>query len=203
MTDIKLTPLEFAAERNELETVRLLLKKGALPNPEREYETGIALMFSLMNDNFEMAKLLLEHGSGTLVRMTGPGPMDVLEGVCRRGHLEFVELFVRYGADVRGISKDHEPLKAAVSVNNVEAIKFLFNNGVEFNDPFIVSEMIKTAISDNSSGALELLIKEYSSKLNSKLDESFFQKIKYLEKKKIEDDKKSETDYIWWATTIC
>lgn len=198
MPDVKLTPLEFAAERNDLKTVRFLLERGARPNPKRDYDMGIALMFALKNDNFEMTKLLLEYGSGTMIRMTGPGPMDILEGVCRRGYLKFVELFIRYGADARGISRDDEPLKTAVSKNNVEVIRFLLRNGVELNDPFIASKMIETAISHGSNGALDLLIEEYSSKLNSEPAESFFREIERLKKKKIEDDKQANTSHIWW-----
>jgi ankyrin repeat protein len=56
---IQVTPLAFAAQLGNLKIVRLLLERGANPNPPGESP----LLMTLVSDNQEVAGLLLEAGT--------------------------------------------------------------------------------------------------------------------------------------------
>ena len=197
MSEPKLTPLELAAKRNDLETVRFLLEKGACPDPKRKHYAGLALADALMSENYEMVELLLEHGSGINITMREVGTMNAFAGVCRRGDLELVELFIRHGADVNGDLSEDSPLQAALEKNRFEVVKLLFERGLKFNDPLLFSKMICSAI-EHCSDAIDFLIEKYSLNLNSRLDESFFRSVRYLKQEKIRRDSETKTYDQWW-----
>jgi len=71
-----MTPLHFAADNNQLEMVKILLKNGALINAKNE-NGSTALHHAVYHDNAELAQLLIERGAGVDVRdKYGKTPLD-------------------------------------------------------------------------------------------------------------------------------
>ncbi|RYC65394.1 hypothetical protein CHU98_g802 [Xylaria longipes] len=91
---IKRTPLQKAAEVNNLEIVTLLLKNGAEVNALPAISNGAtALQFAAINGNCQLAMTLIEHGA----RLDVPPPKGLrgrwpLEGAAENGRLDMIQL---------------------------------------------------------------------------------------------------------------
>lgn len=187
--------LELAVQNNNLEIVKFLLEKGARMNPKHDYNEGLKLLRSLFNGDVEMFRLFLEHDCETITKFKITEYFDVLTVLCKQGKLKLVELFIRCGANVKGIQNNNAPLEEAIKSNHPEIVKLLFKNGVEFNNPFLVAKMIKIAV-NRKFDHLDILIDEYKSNLATDLDPSFLDEVEKLRQKKIKND--SEPSYQWW-----
>ncbi|KAI8944850.1 hypothetical protein F4801DRAFT_570355 [Xylaria longipes] len=91
---MKRTPLQKAAEVNNLEIVTLLLENGAEVNALPAISNGAtALQFAAINGNCQLAMTLIEHGA----RLDVPPPKGLrgrwpLEGAAENGRLDMIQL---------------------------------------------------------------------------------------------------------------
>jgi len=86
-----------AAERGEVETGRLLLEEGAVPDSRNELGTT-ALMLASQARRTEVVRLLLEAGADP--NAINDKEMDALGLASFGGHLEVVEVLADGGAGV-------------------------------------------------------------------------------------------------------
>jgi ankyrin repeat protein len=89
-------PLATAAAGGHVETVRLLLERGADPNaPEAAAPHGKALYEAAAGNHLEVARLLLEHGANPNASVESSG--DCCWRARRDGHQEMLDLLSSYG----------------------------------------------------------------------------------------------------------
>ncbi|KAI0857959.1 hypothetical protein F4860DRAFT_329015 [Xylaria cubensis] len=88
------TPLQKAAEMNNIPIVRLLLDSGADVNAApAKFGGATALQFAAIHGNCEMATILIEHGARQEIRPScGPGGRYPLEGAAENGRFDMLEL---------------------------------------------------------------------------------------------------------------
>ncbi|XP_069740326.1 protein phosphatase 1 regulatory inhibitor subunit 16B-like isoform X2 [Narcine bancroftii] len=92
-----------ASSRNDLEEVRLLLKKNV--NPDLCNEDGLTALHQSCIDNFEeMVRLLLDHG--TNVDATDNELWTPLHAAATCRHTNLVKLLIERGADLLAINAD-------------------------------------------------------------------------------------------------
>ena len=108
---IKRTPLQYAAELENLDMVRLLLELGAEVNAEPAIRSGgTALQFAAISGNCNLAAELLEKGAllhALPSKVNGRWP---LEGAAERGRLDMIQFLWRakeFSLDCAGFQERH------------------------------------------------------------------------------------------------
>ncbi|KAI1263222.1 hypothetical protein F5Y18DRAFT_395039 [Xylariaceae sp. FL1019] len=97
------TPLQQAAEEDNMPSIRLLIEKGANINAPAAWEWGAtALQLAAINGNLHIARFLLAHGAN----INAPGARNsgrtALEGASEHGRLDMVQLLLDHGAQLEG-----------------------------------------------------------------------------------------------------
>ncbi|KAA0190673.1 Fibronectin type 3 and ankyrin repeat domains protein 1 [Fasciolopsis buskii] len=111
------TPLMFAAQRNMLDMLEILIEWNA--NPDTQNDTGkTALMFASFKGNLECMETLLE--SGAEVRMTDQNGLTALHMATDGEQTRAIKLLVKFGADVeaRDSSMGWTPLLRCAGLKN-------------------------------------------------------------------------------------
>ncbi len=89
------TPLIWAAQNGHIETVMLLLEKGAVVDGKRDLGSG-ALRRTVQRGHLEVAKVLLEKGAAVDTKDNqGNTPLSI---AAENGYIELVELLQEKGA---------------------------------------------------------------------------------------------------------
>ena len=96
------TPVADAAERGDLETVRSLLRQGADVNAAQG-DGMSALHWAAMNDNAEMAGVLLYAGAQPRAT-TRLGGFTALHLAGKSGHADVIRVLLEEGADVAAVT---------------------------------------------------------------------------------------------------
>jgi ankyrin repeat protein len=121
--------LIYFARENRIEDVRALLEAGANPN----YQTlSTSLYWAAINNNLEMAQLLLDNGAKESMNVQGQFEYTPLHNAVRRNNLEMVKLLLHYGAGKSvnmGDQDGYTPLHWAAMNNNKDIIGILLDNG--------------------------------------------------------------------------
>ena len=133
------TPLMVAARyRGNVETVRLLLKKGAKPNADKGVEVrndATALFFAVMAGDVQTAGALLEAGArlGDRMKILGRIPQSpVMYAVFLEPAM--VELLITRGANANEVDDDQISLLSWASIaNNVRLVQSLLARGAQVN----------------------------------------------------------------------
>ncbi len=134
-------PLELAAKRGDMGTVKLLLRAGADAKAGDAYRN--ALSIALMRKNGPLVALLLNSGAS----LSTVGSIDVLQEAIREGWSDVVKLVLQTGADVNllrnsqnvdvsgiaGSSDKLIPLGIAVEARKPEMVALLIANKANVN----------------------------------------------------------------------
>jgi ankyrin repeat protein len=125
------TPLHIAVLKNRLEIATLLLNHGANVNAidNKNYSP---LHFAVMTGNLEIIKLLLDHKAEFKDLPASRHPFFLAASL---GNIEAMKLLIQYGADPKQIYKpfNETALHAAAHNDNVDAVKFLLELGLDVN----------------------------------------------------------------------
>lgn len=138
-------PISIAADKGHREVVRLLLERGADPDtPYDKYEgypvaeRGAPLHAAALNDDLEMASLLLEHGASAHTVMDASG--NALNWAIANGNDAMEKLLLRHGA-FPGFDDGASPGFYAANSDNISVDAALVNS-----DPSCAKEVLKGAV---------------------------------------------------------
>jgi uncharacterized protein len=123
------TPLGLASFFGHLDTVRLLLDKGAKVDvPSKNSLKAVPLRSASVAGHLEVSKLLIARGAN--VNALGEGGETPLHEVAGVGRIEFAKLLLDHGANInaRGDS-GKTPLTIAIENNKKEMAEFLRSKG--------------------------------------------------------------------------
>ncbi|XP_053596740.1 ankyrin-1-like [Microplitis demolitor] len=144
-----MTLLHRAVGVNNYRIADDLIERGADVNVIKRFETSkyrgcspLRLQISIMNENKEIASLLLEKQAKVHDKKFVETPLGIacecdetlLYHAVSSGHIKIVELLLENGAKVNAINDSGETaLIAAVLGNNLELMKILINAGAQVN----------------------------------------------------------------------
>lgn len=119
------------------ESVRLLLKKGARPNAEKDVQvknSASPLFFAAAAGDVESVRALTAAGAAQDYRMlvVGSLPMTPLMSAVLRGDQAMAEVLISGGADPN-FDENDTPLGRAVINNHPEIVKLLLAKGAKIN----------------------------------------------------------------------
>ncbi|MDV6341099.1 ankyrin repeat domain-containing protein [Nitrosomonas sp. Is24] len=134
-TDINgCTALMWASEENQIDTVKLLLDKGAEVDITDQAESTALLKASFFNNHSHIVKLLLENDAN--IDATDEGGCTALIQACLANHTETVKLLLDNDAQVNAISVDgYTALIGACIHGNTEIINLLLDKGAKVEIP--------------------------------------------------------------------
>jgi len=125
------TPLLASLEARRSDVAQLLIRRGAVI---RNDKTGQASLIEAAQKGFtEIAVVLLSRGvDANAVLHDGGSP--ALFWAARNGHLQLVELLIKYRANVNARNRDQQsPLHAAASSPDVNVVGLLLAKGADVN----------------------------------------------------------------------
>jgi len=161
-----ITALMVAARyRGNAETVRLLLDKGAKPNPEAEVRNDAsALFFAAMSGDVQMARALVEAGARPDQKMTllGQFVSAPLIFTASNDDVAMVEFLLGKGANPNDVDTDGlTALDWATLTNHAGVVQALLKGGARVNhlDKFGMTPLLYAASVDfGDTAVLEKLI---------------------------------------------
>ena len=145
--DDEMTPLEMAVYYESLETVEVLLRKGASKMPKVGVDGGLHIAAKM--GNCEMAEMLIENG----FNLESKGFMDRTPMLtsCTYGKSQILGFFLDNGANLYATSGKKDSSRHAIHLascsGNSEVVQVLFNNSSDI-DPDVKD--------DNGDSALHL-----------------------------------------------
>ncbi|KAH3763802.1 transient receptor potential channel pyrexia [Pelomyxa schiedti] len=148
-----------AVTAGNVEAVKDMLKPGSQARSflDREEAGKTALLHALGRQNLELSEALLEAGASTLTIE------DQLYRKAREGHKAFVELLLKYGADVNKPEPGHRriPLHGALEGNKPEVVELLLKAGadIEAEAAYGRSALNFALMEPNCKPMVEMLLK--------------------------------------------
>jgi ankyrin repeat protein len=123
------TPLGLASFFGHLDTVRLLLDKGAkIDVPSNNFLKAVPLRSASVTGHLEIAKLLIDRGADVNAR--GEGDYTPLHEVAGAGRIEFAKLLLDHGANINARGESGKtPLTIAIENKKNEMAEFLRSRG--------------------------------------------------------------------------
>ncbi|KAF2117954.1 ankyrin repeat-containing domain protein [Lophiotrema nucula] len=96
------TPLQCAANLNNITLCRELLRRGATVNAKPGFGGATAIQYAAINGNFEILALLLVHGGHLNAAPAPQSGRYAIEGAAEMGRLDMVRFLIACGADIKG-----------------------------------------------------------------------------------------------------
>jgi uncharacterized protein len=123
------TPLGLASFFGHLDTVRLLLDKGAkIDVPSNNFLKAVPLRSASVAGHLEIARLLIDRGAD--VNAVGEGGETPLHEVAGVGRVEFAKLLLDHGANINARGDNRKtPLTVAIENKKLEMAEFLRSKG--------------------------------------------------------------------------
>lgn len=158
------TPLQAAAINENKEAIDLLLQAGANID-QGNFLKNSALLTCVEKGKLDMAKYLLEKGAD--VNKKGCQNRNSLsQHILYSWNLPFANYLLKKGCLINTTSQDKISLLSdAASKNSIEAVEFLFENGI---DKSYINSALCWAIIYNSSQAVQLFLE-----MGANLDEMY------------------------------
>lgn len=130
-SDLRMTPLDWAAFDGKVEMVRMLLDHGVNPNAGRGLSRSAPIQQCANSGNVEILEMLLKAGAD--VNAIHAGSL-ALGTAATFGHLQFVKMLLEAGAnpnlpDESGTT----PLMCGVAGRNIGVVKLLVEAGAKLN----------------------------------------------------------------------
>lgn len=128
----KSTALHVACAKRDVETVKLLIDRGAEVNL-KSINGWVPLIDASVRGHTDIVRVLLDHGAGVNLQADVSG-QSALHHSCWYGHTETVQVLLERGADVdlqnvNGVS----PLMGASMSGHVEIVCLLLDHGARVN----------------------------------------------------------------------
>ena len=126
-------PLPRAIVAGQTRVTNLLLDYGADPNLPSQFD-GSALLAAVKTQNFDLIKRLLSMGAETDSEIHLESCSKLVHYAASQADLEPLEILLDHGADISaqcGVCPN--TLMAAVKAENVPAIRFLVDRGLDVN----------------------------------------------------------------------
>ncbi|KAI8623610.1 ankyrin repeat-containing domain protein [Xylariaceae sp. FL1651] len=134
------TPVQYAAQKGDLQLIQLLLDSSADINGPSGRQ-GPTLHYGILSKNPAVVEFLLEHGNIP----DDNGGHSAIHKAINGDFQDMIPTLLDYGADINANENGESPLAAAVRVRNGEIIALLRKSGAYFSssDGAILSETIK------------------------------------------------------------
>jgi ankyrin repeat protein len=135
------SPLQLAAEMNQLDAVNILLDHGAQINACAATERGrtaLQAASSSEDANLAMIELLLSRGAEVNAPAAGDGGVTALQAAAIRGHINIALLLIERKADVNAppaLKDGRTAIDGAAEHGRLDMVKMLLNAGA-IGDPF-------------------------------------------------------------------
>lgn len=136
------TPLQLAAEVNEIEAVKILLDHGAEINAAAATERGrTALQAAAVSEdaNLAMVELLLQRGADVNARPAANGGVTALQAAAIRGHINIAMRLIEEKADVNARPAPIDgrtAVEGAAEHCRLDMVRMLLNAGAVADDGF-------------------------------------------------------------------
>ncbi len=149
-------PLYLAADKNDVETIKFLLKLGA--NPNIEYAGSTLLHRAIGNEQYEQAKALLDGRAD--VNAKDAGKRTPIHIAIHKKDTSLTKLLIQYKANIH--EKDYRKdtlLHIAVREDKPEIAKLLLNAGAKVNEKNDADETpFQIAIRDSKLAMSRVLV---------------------------------------------
>ncbi|KAF7358075.1 Arp, Ankyrin repeat protein [Mycena venus] len=124
------TALQVASDEGHIETVKVLLDKGA--KVEKSGYRIAALSLACQEGRTDVVRLLLENGAD--INAQGGGHGSPLGFACANGEIDIVRLLLENGADINAQRGSYgSPLGSACAEGHVDIVRLLLENGADIN----------------------------------------------------------------------
>jgi uncharacterized protein len=125
------TALIHAAHHKRLNTIKLLLQRGADVNAA-SHKLCTALMEAAENNDIAIAQLLLDHVADSAV--TDDNGYNALFRAADKGHVSMMRTLIQHGLSVQTVdSEGHTLLMMAATAGHRRAVEWLLQQGVPVN----------------------------------------------------------------------
>ncbi len=128
-----LTPLHLAVINNHIDTVKVLLERGADTSELCGFRDKAPLHISCEKGYIEVTELLLNYGANIqIIGQVGVNGATPLHLACQHGHIELVKLLVSKGALIDALGKFTcigTSLHVASECGHLEIVKYLLDIG--------------------------------------------------------------------------
>lgn len=119
-----------ATANNDTLTVQAYVNSGINVDMMSLDGTRTPLLNAVMNENFEMAQMLLAAGASPNLATTDEFEATPLGDAAAAGRVEIARLLIEYGADPDGLSTGWLPLDLAAHHGHTDMVAYLLDYGV-------------------------------------------------------------------------
>ncbi len=146
------TLLAIAAKSGNISNIKYLLQKIDLNQSKGVYSP---LELAVMNNQLEVAKLLIMNGAKINFSISDSSKTDILSSACVNGNLDMVKLLLENGYPKEGYM---QMLQTAAQYNQVQILQYLINEGFDINSTFNEDTALGIASYYGSLDCVKLLV---------------------------------------------
>lgn len=124
-SNVMLTPLHVAVQRNNGSVAKLLIERGAYLNVKEELSDMTSLHFAIQRNNYGMVSMLLYYGADTTIT-NGYGMTPFMFAVAAHSNTEIVEQLLEYEVDLNMVEGGgYSTLLLVMNYRNSIALKLI------------------------------------------------------------------------------